>query len=48
VQNGQQDEIILKYYTLQGQSLGNIKPKEPGVYLVKNIKTKQIQKVVVK
>jgi hypothetical protein len=48
VQNSQQDEIILKYYTLQGQSLGNIKPKEPGVYLVKNIRTKQIHKVVVK
>ncbi|MDR2579682.1 MAG: glycoside hydrolase family 11 protein [Fibromonadaceae bacterium] len=41
-------EVQTIYYNLQGQALGTAKPKEPGVYIVKNIKTKQIQMVVVK
>jgi hypothetical protein len=41
-------EQVLKYYNLQGQPLGNAKPRESGVYIVKNIKTGQVQKVVVK
>jgi len=41
-------EPVLKYYNLQGQPLGNAKPKESGVYIVKNIKTGQVQKVIVK
>jgi len=44
----QSGETVLKYYNLQGQPLGNAKPKEPGVYIVKNVKTGQVQKVVVR
>jgi len=44
----QSGEMVLKYYSLQGQPLGNAKPKEPGIYIVKNAKTGQAQKVVVR
>nr|AGS52099.1 endo-1,4-beta-xylanase A precursor [uncultured bacterium contig00029] len=47
-QNYQQDIAVVKYYDLQGQALGNVKPKKPGVYIVKNTKTRQIKKEVVK
>ena len=43
-----QGEAVLQYYNLQGQPLGYVKPKKPGLYIAKNIKTGQIQKVPVK
>jgi GH35 family endo-1,4-beta-xylanase len=50
LQNYQQSAVepVLKYYNLQGQPLGNVKPKKSGIYIVKNIKTGQIQKIIVK
>jgi hypothetical protein len=36
------------YYNLKGEPLGAQKPTKPGVYIVKNTKTRQIKKEVVK
>nr|AGS52742.1 putative protein-signal peptide [uncultured bacterium contig00069] len=38
----------IRYYNLKGEPLGTQKPTMPGVYLVKNTKTGQVQKVAVK
>ena len=36
------------YYNLKGEPLGTQKPATPGVYIVKNSRTKQTQKIVIK
>ncbi|MCL2101285.1 MAG: hypothetical protein FWH22_06180 [Fibromonadales bacterium] len=36
------------YYNLKGEPLGTQKPTTPGLYLVKNTKTGQIQKIIVR
>jgi len=43
-----ENTAVLKYYNLQGQALGIVKPKEPGVYIVKNVKTGQAQRILVR
>lgn len=47
-QNYQQGETVLKYYNMQGKPLGYIKPKEPGIYIAKNIKTGEAFKIPVR
>jgi len=48
-QNYQQENVVvMKYYNLQGQTLGTVKPQKPGVYIVKNTKTGQAQRVLVR
>jgi len=39
---------VLHYYSLKGTPLGTTKPENPGVYIVRNSKTGQIQKMAVK